>query len=52
MMSSRGSTVKQQSRRHYDAEFKKDAVALANSEGRTIADAAESLGMKPTLLYH
>ncbi len=41
----------QQSRRQYDADFKKNAVALANSEGRTVADVAEALGIKADLLY-
>lgn len=38
-------------RRQYDAEFKRDAVALADELGRSTADVAESLGISTDLIY-
>ncbi|GFM38032.1 transposase [Desulfovibrio psychrotolerans] len=38
-------------RRIYDAEFKRNAVMLAEEPGRTVADVAESLGIGPDLIY-
>lgn len=38
-------------RRQYDAEFKSDAVALADEPGRAAADVAESLGIRTELIY-
>ncbi|MFI3272044.1 MAG: transposase, partial [Pseudomonadota bacterium] len=38
-------------RRSYDAEFKRNAVALSHETGRTVADIAESLGISVDLLY-
>lgn len=39
------------SRRSYDADFKRNAVNLSNTEGRTVPDVANSLGIDPQLLY-
>lgn len=39
------------SRRKYDSEFKRSAVALVEKEGRNAMDVAESLGIAPALLY-
>lgn len=39
------------SRRKYDEDFKKEAVRLATSGNRTLADVARSLGISENLLY-
>jgi len=38
-------------RRSYDAEFKKNAVLLAQEPDRTVADVADSLGIPKGMLY-
>ena len=38
-------------RRSYDAEFKKNAVLLAQDSDRTVADVADSLGIPKDMLY-
>lgn len=38
-------------RRSYDAEFKRNAVMLADEPGRTVSDVAESLGVRADLIY-
>lgn len=38
-------------RRRFDEEFKKRAVQLSYSEGRTVKGTAESLGISPTVLH-
>jgi len=41
----------QKVRRKYDSEFKHNALALVEKEGRSAMSVAESLGIKPSLLY-
>ena len=38
-------------RRKYDPDFKRDALALLETSGRPVAEIAENLGVKPDLLY-
>ena len=38
-------------RRHYDADFKREAVFLAEEKGRTVRQVAENLGISKDLLY-
>ena len=38
-------------RRKYDRDFKRNAVLLCNEPGRTVAGAAENLGIAKDLLY-
>ncbi len=38
-------------RREYDAQFKRDAVALSREVGRTVSEVAGSLGISENLLY-
>jgi transposase/putative transposase len=40
-----------QERRKYDADFKRNAVQLAEEPGRTVVDVAENLGIAADLLY-
>jgi transposase len=37
--------INKRTKRHYDIEFKKDAVRLVKEEGRTIYQVAEELGI-------
>lgn len=43
--------MSEQKRRQYDAEFKRNAVALANEPGRSISEVEQSLGITPGLVY-
>ena len=43
--------MNEKKRRRYDAEFKKNAVALANEPERSIAEVEESLGITQGLIY-
>jgi transposase-like protein len=38
-------------RRNYDSEFKRNAVMLTEEPGRTVPEVAESLGVRPDLIY-
>ena len=38
-------------RRKYDAEFKRNAVLLTREEGRTVKDVADKLGISADLIY-
>lgn len=38
-------------RRHYDDQFKADAVRLLESGQRSVPDVAQSLGVSPNMLY-
>lgn len=38
-------------RRKYDAEFKRDAVAMADEPGRSAGNVAEKLGISTELIY-
>lgn len=38
-------------RRHYDDQFKADAVRLLESGQRSVPDVAKSLGVSPNMLY-
>ncbi len=38
-------------RKHYDADFKRNAVLLTEEAGRTITNVAENLGISRDLLY-
>lgn len=40
-----------QKRRRYDAEFKRNAIALANEPGRSIFEVEKSLGITHGLIY-
>ena len=41
----------QSSRRKHDADFKRNAVALSNESGRTVAEVADGLGISAKSLY-
>lgn len=43
--------MNEQNRRRYDAEFKRNAIALAEEHGRSISEVEESLGISPGLIY-
>ena len=43
--------TKKRTNRVYSPEFKKEAVALVVNEGYSVAQAAESLGIRANLLY-
>ena len=38
-------------RRHYDEQFKREAIKLAASPNRSVPDVAKSLGISPNILY-
>ena len=38
-------------RRHYDEQFKREALKLAASPNRSVPDVAKSLGISPNILY-
>ncbi len=38
-------------RRHYDDQFKQEAVKLAVTGNRSVPDVAKSLGISPNILY-
>jgi len=40
-----------QKRRKYDSDFKKNAVLLANEQGRSVSEVAEKLGINADLIY-
>jgi len=43
--------MEKQTRRKYDAEFKRQAVQLSMEEGRTVVSVAEGLGIHKDLIY-
>ena len=43
--------MREQKRRRYDAEFKRNAVALANEPGRSVSEVEQSLGITSGLIY-
>ena len=43
--------MREQKRRRYDAEFKRNAVALADEPGRSVSEVEESLGITQGLIY-
>ena len=43
--------MSEQKRRRYDAEFKRNAIALSEEPGRSISEVEQSLGISPGLIY-
>jgi len=43
--------MSEQRRRRYDAEFKKNAIALSEEPGRSISEVEQSLGISQGLIY-
>ena len=43
--------MSEQKRRRYDADFKKNAVALAKEPGRSISEVEQSLGITHGIIY-
>lgn len=43
--------MKEQKRRRYDAEFKRNAIALSEENGRSISEVEQSLGITHGLIY-
>ena len=43
--------MSEQKRRRYDAEFKRNAVALSKEPGRSVSDVEQSLGITAGLIY-
>ena len=44
--------MERKKRRTYDAEFKKDAIALSNEPDKTISGVERSLGIPFGIIYH
>ena len=43
--------MKQEPRRRYDAEFKRDAVRLSEEPGKMVTEVARDLGIEAKILY-
>lgn len=50
-MEAKKSTQRGQTKRHYDEDYKRQAVALTLQEGRKVNDVAAELGVNLTMLY-
>ncbi len=50
-MHQRGEDIMQNTRRKYDSQFKRDAVALLEKKDRSAIEIAENLGISADLLY-